>query len=168
MTPPVDPEVLGLGSHLRLVRRDGWEYVEHVKGNDSVAAFATTRAGEAILIEQLRVPVGRRVLELPAGFVEPEETPEEAVVRELLEETGHPAAGPPELLIRAPLAAGVSAGELYLFRVHCGAPVSAGGGVDGEEIQVHLVPLAELTLSNFVGYQAIDWRVPAAIQLATR
>jgi len=166
--PPVDLEVLGLGSHLRLVRRDGWEYIEHVNGNDSVAAFATTPAGEAILIEQFRVPVARTVLELPAGFVEPGETPGEAVVRELLEETGYPAAGPPELLLQAPLAAGVDAGEIYLFRVHCDPPVSAGGGVDGEQIRVRLVPLAELTRSTLAGSEAVDWRIPAAIHLATR
>ena len=81
-------DLLAAGDHLRLLRRHGWEYVEHVGGRDSVAALATTPANEVVLIEQRRPPVEAVVLELPAGIVEPGEPPEHAVVRELMEETG--------------------------------------------------------------------------------
>jgi ADP-ribose pyrophosphatase len=165
MSSPPGPELIVRGDHLQLVKRDGWEYVEHLDGADSVAAFATTTTGEVVLIEQRRLPVDRVVLELPAGIVEPGEAPEDAVVRELLEETGFSAAGAPELLLRAPLSAGLTSSMLHLYRVRCGPRVGPGGGVDDERIDVRLVPLHELAASTLSEYEAVDWHIPAALQL---
>ncbi len=41
-----------------------------------------------LLIHQYRYPVGRYLYELPAGLIEEGETPEEAAIREIREETG--------------------------------------------------------------------------------
>jgi ADP-ribose pyrophosphatase len=162
----VTPEdVVGIGTHVRLLRRNGWEYVEHLDGARSAAALATTADGELVLVEQWREPVGRVVLELPAGLVNPGETPEEAVVRELLEETGFSAAAPPELLLASPILAGVTSNVLHLFRVRCGPRVGAGGGVDGERIAVRLIPLAELPAA-LAAAEGVDWHLPAALYLA--
>ena len=42
-----------------------------------------------LLIHQYRYPLGRYIYELPAGLIEPGETPAQAAVRELKEETGY-------------------------------------------------------------------------------
>jgi ADP-ribose pyrophosphatase len=129
-----------------------------------VAAFATTAAGEVVLIEQWREPVGCVVLELPAGIVDPGETPEQAVVRELLEETGYAAAGPPELLRDSPILAGLTSSVMHVFRLDCGARVGAGGGLAGEQITVRLVPLTRID-DALAAAEAIDWHLPAALHL---
>lgn len=43
---------------------------------------------ETILVEQFRPPVGKKTMEFPAGLIDKSETPEQAAMRELKEETG--------------------------------------------------------------------------------
>ena len=55
-----------------------------------VNVVALTRAGEIVLVRQFRPGIGRTILELPGGTTDPEDaSPEAAVRRELLEETGY-------------------------------------------------------------------------------
>lgn len=51
--------------------------------------FSLTADGKIILVRQYKHGIGRIVLELPAGKIEEGETPEEAIRRELEEETGY-------------------------------------------------------------------------------
>ena len=44
---------------------------------------------EIILQKQYRPPVGKVVIELPAGLIDAGETPQQAAIRELKEETGY-------------------------------------------------------------------------------
>ncbi len=53
-----------------------------------VNAVALTENNKVILIRQYRHAVEEVILEIPGGCIDPGETPEEAVKRELLEETG--------------------------------------------------------------------------------
>lgn len=55
---------------------------------DYAAVVAVTEDGRVPLVRQFRPAVEAVVLELPSGAVEPEEHPETAIRRELLEETG--------------------------------------------------------------------------------
>jgi ADP-ribose diphosphatase len=55
---------------------------------DYVSVVALTAARELLLVRQYRPVVRRHTLELPSGHVEPDEVPEDAARRELLEETG--------------------------------------------------------------------------------
>jgi ADP-ribose pyrophosphatase len=55
-----------------------------------VNVVALTAAQEIVLVRQFRPGIGRTILELPGGTTDPEDaSPEAAVRRELLEETGY-------------------------------------------------------------------------------
>ncbi len=62
------------------------EVVEH---NEVVAIVAIDADDNVLLVNQFRHALGKELLEIPAGGVDGEETPEEAVHREMQEETGY-------------------------------------------------------------------------------
>ncbi len=64
--------------------------VVHHSGGAGVVAL--NRAGEVALVRQFRYAVGREMLEIPAGKMEPGEPPEHCARRELREEAGVTAA----------------------------------------------------------------------------
>ncbi|MDE0103973.1 MAG: NUDIX hydrolase [Bryobacterales bacterium] len=139
------PATIGAGRFLRLVRRGAWEYVERIGVRDVAVLVPITDRGEIVLVEQFRIPVQARMVELPAGLVgdEPhlaEEGLLEAANRELEEETGYRAANL-EVLVQAPSSGGMTS-EVVSFVSATGLErVGEGGGVDGEDIVVHRVPL---------------------------
>ena len=59
-----------------------------IAGRDYVSILALAPEGNVLLVRQFRPAVGAVTLELPAGHVEPDQTPEAAAAAELLEETG--------------------------------------------------------------------------------
>ena len=65
------------------------EIAEH---GASVCVVPIDAEGNALLVRQYRKPAGASLLEVPAGGIDPGETPEEAAIRELQEEIGHTAA----------------------------------------------------------------------------
>jgi ADP-ribose pyrophosphatase len=67
-------------------RRTTREIVEH---SDCVAIVARDGEGRVLLVRQFRQAVGRELLEIPAGGIEPGEDAAECVRRELQEETGY-------------------------------------------------------------------------------
>lgn len=70
-------------------RKDGLEYIRDcVEPGDAVVILPITKENEIIFVKQLREVIGKLALELPAGMIDAEETPEQAARRELEEETG--------------------------------------------------------------------------------
>ncbi|MEE8353897.1 MAG: NUDIX hydrolase [Dehalococcoidales bacterium] len=67
-------------------RRSTREIVEH---SDCIGVVAIDEDDNVLLVRQYRKAIEKALLEIPAGGVDPGETPEEAVVREMQEETGY-------------------------------------------------------------------------------
>ncbi len=147
MHEPLQRRVLAEGRYARLVAQNGWEWAERVNTVGAVVIVAITADRQLVLVEQFRIPLGRRVIELPAGLVgdtfdAQHESLDEAARRELLEETGYEAAAM-EFLVAGPSSPGL-VNEVYsLFLARDARRVAAGGGDASEEIHVHLVPLSE-------------------------
>lgn len=69
-----------------------WDFVERIGNPKIVTMIVQSKLNDKILlIHQFRVPVNAEVIEFPAGLVDKEETLEDAVLRELKEETGYTA-----------------------------------------------------------------------------
>jgi len=139
-------EELGRGRWVRLVRLGKWEFAERVRGSRAVMIAAITDDDELIVVEQHRPAVGGSTIELPAGLVgddSPDELAELAAARELEEETGYR----PSRLIQVAegcSTAGLTNERVTAFVAERVQRVGDGGGVEGENITVHLVPLTEL------------------------
>ena len=143
-----DKTILAEGRHLRFVSRDGWEFAERPHVTGIVVIVAVTPEDKLILVEQYRPPVGRRVIELPAGLAgdidgAEDEDLSEAARRELLEETGY-AAESFVWLCEGPPSAGMSSEVLTFFQAKGLTKVEAGGGDDSEDIHIHEVPLDQI------------------------
>ena len=67
-------------------KRTTREIVEH---DDCVAIVAIDVEDNVLLVRQFRQAIGKELLEIPAGSIDPGESPAEAVRRELQEETGY-------------------------------------------------------------------------------
>lgn len=144
--PDSTAETLYRGSHLHLLRREGWEFVRRAHGGAVVGIVAVTDDRKLVLVEQLRIPVGCRTIELPAGLVGDEGSAEglvEAARRELLEETGYHAEHV-RYLAEGPSSAGLTDETITLVLATGLSRRRAGGGVGQERILVHEVPLAEV------------------------
>lgn len=131
------------GKRVMLRERDGWEFAERIKGKTAVAVIAQTSDGKVILTEQYRRPVDARVIDWPAGLVGDEEGVDdraETAKKELEEETGYDCSRV-ELLAEGPTSPGITSERVSIFRAHDVERTSDGGGVEGEDITVHTVPL---------------------------
>ncbi len=141
-------DVLFQGRALTLKRKGRWEYAERPTARGVVAVLPITAQNEIILVEQFRIPVNTRVIELPAGLAgdvagAETEALASAAQRELLEETGYEAQEM-ERLTEGPSSAGHSTEIITFFRARGLRKIGAGGGDATEAIAVHLVPLATL------------------------
>ena len=89
-----EKQLMYRGKHLQFfVGPDGWEYVQRANSAGGITILAITPEERVLLVEQHRTPLGKTVIELPAGLVEDAEDPEIALKRELKEETGYTCKG---------------------------------------------------------------------------
>jgi ADP-ribose pyrophosphatase len=136
-------ETMWEGRYIVAKREGRWEYVSRAR-NIEAAVILAIEDGHVLLVDQYRVPLKAKCLELPAGLVGDDsagETVETAAIRELEEETGYRAARMVSLgrFFSSP---GMVSESFTLLRAEGLEKVSDGGGVEGEGITVHRVPLA--------------------------
>jgi ADP-ribose pyrophosphatase len=141
-----EPEVVWSGRFIEAKRLGKWEFVSRTRGVGAAVILAV-EDGHVLLVEQYRVPLGARCLELPAGLVGDESEGEAAAVaaiREIEEETGYRAERAVDLG-RYHASPGMSSEGFTLIRAEGLSRVGEGGGVEGENIEVHRVKLEEVT-----------------------
>ncbi len=165
-------ETLAEGTYLGLYKQANWEFAKRPNSTACVGILPILNRDSIILIEQYRIPTQSKVIEIPAGLVgdEPEfadESLAETAKRELIEETGY--SGKITPLIASPTSPGMTPEITHLFAATELTQVGEGGGVHGEDIISHIVPLAELdsflTEKQSQGYD-IDFKIHASLWIA--
>ena len=129
------------GKKIVAYERDGWEFVERKSAKEAVAIVAVAR-GKLVLTEQYRRPVGARVIDLPAGLIE-EHGPAETARRELEEETGF-TCDRVTRIVKATTSPGITSEIVTYYRAIKPVRSGKGGGVQGEDITVHVVSLKSI------------------------
>ena len=138
-------EVMWAGKYVRAIKKGRWEFASRTNEVRAVVIIAEFE-GKTILIDQPRIAVGGRCLELPAGLVGDEDrnaTIEETAVKELEEETGFTATRI-ERLGDFHASPGMLSESFTLVRAHGVSRKGGGGGTEHEDIKVHLVARAEI------------------------
>lgn len=126
-------------------RRGRWEYAARTR-DIRAAAILALDAGDVILVEQYRVPLGKVCLELPAGLIGDETEGEDVLasaVRELEEETGYCAAQW-EVVGEFASSPGMLGETFTLVKATGLTKTGEGGGTAHEDIVVRRVPLARV------------------------
>lgn len=129
----------------RFITKDAWiggqvrqfKMVEH----PGAAATLVIKDGQVLMVEQYRPAANRNMLEIPAGSMDGDETPEQCALRELEEETGYRVEKlhPMGYLYPTP---GYTNEVLHLF---LGEGLIAGEPHpdEGEDIKVRWIPLKD-------------------------
>jgi ADP-ribose pyrophosphatase len=142
-------EVMWEGEFVRALRRGKWEYASRARDIGAVVILAEYE-GKVILVDQPRVAPDCRCLELPAGLVgdqDPNATVETTAITELEEETGFTAERV-ERLGEFYSSPGMLSEGFTIVRAHGVTQIGQGGGDENEDINVHLVPRADIP--NFI------------------
>jgi ADP-ribose pyrophosphatase len=129
------------GKKVLVLERDGWEFVERIKGKSAVVILAVTDDDRILFVEQFRRPVNARVIDFPAGLVgdDGQDDPAETAKKELLEETGY-ACKRVERLTSGPTSPGITSETVTFYAASGLEQRGSGGGVGGEDITVHRIP----------------------------
>lgn len=170
---PEDASLLHGGRFLELCETGGWEFVRRRKVKGTVAIVAVTDDKKLILVEQYRPPMGKAVIELPAGLagdipLQADEPLVTAARRELKEETGYEAKNWTSLC-EGPSSAGLTTETVTFFYATGLAKMGEGGGTEGEEIRVHYIPLQDVLKwcrDQERAGKMIDFKIYAGLYLA--
>ncbi len=138
-------ETVWSGKYITAKRRGRWEYVGRARGIGAAVILAV-EDGHVLLVEQWRVPLQRRCLELPAGLVGDETEGEDvatSAARELEEETGW-RADRIDIVGEFASSPGMVSETFTLVTAHGLTKVGDGGGVPGEDITMHRVALGDV------------------------
>lgn len=145
-------EIVWQGKYITARKQGRWEYVGRARGIRAavILAIDADENGDdhVILVDQYRVPLGKRCIELPAGLIGDDDGAEDedaaaAGARELEEETGY-RADRIAVIGEFYSSPGMVSESFTLLRAHDLTRVGEGGGVESEDITVHRVPLAQI------------------------
>ncbi|MDR2871223.1 MAG: NUDIX hydrolase [Xanthomonadaceae bacterium] len=138
-----EPKIVYEGKYQRMVVRGTWEYCERTHpGGLAAIIIAVTPEHNVLFVEQFRVPLQSKTIEMPAGLVgdiHADESIETSAIRELEEETGW-TAEQAEVLLIGPTSSGSSNERIAFVRATGLRKVGDGGGDASEKITVHEVP----------------------------
>lgn len=107
-----------------------------------VAIVALTPSQEVVLVRHWRYPVNSEFLEIPAGGIDERETPQDAAIRELSEETGYTAQNW-QLLSEYWLGNGAIKCKGYIFLATNAIKDHAAHTESTESIKVETMPLTQ-------------------------
>ncbi len=116
---------------------------ELVRHPGAVAVIPITEDGKLVLVEQYRKALGRAMVEVPAGKLEPGEAPEITARRELEEETGY-ACGELVHVTTFATSPGFADETIHVFAARELRKVdNPAAGDEDEFVEIHEVPLGE-------------------------
>jgi ADP-ribose pyrophosphatase len=150
-----EPELLLEASKFRVVRETAAgpsgkaKTREIIRHPGACVIVPLLNDGRVCLIRNWRIAVGQRLIELPAGTLEPPEPPEVTAARELTEETGHRAAKI-ELLHAFYLSPGILDEKMHLY-LATGLTAGEAAREEGEEIENWILPWDEAVAMIFRG-----------------
>lgn len=144
MAETTKTETLYQGRFLRLMRRGHWEFCARSNSSGVVVILALTDEQRVLFVEQFRPPIGKNVIEMPAGLAgdiagQENEALEQAAMRELEEETGYRAKTIRQLTC-GPASSGMSSEMITFLLAEDLEKVGPGGGDASEDITVHEIP----------------------------
>ncbi|MCS7095596.1 MAG: NUDIX hydrolase [Candidatus Bathyarchaeota archaeon] len=164
----LEEHVLFRGKRLLLAKRvyelDGAKFVaEVVKFGQAAAIVPIKDDGKVIMIRQFRSSLNKWILEVPAGKVDPGESPEEAARRELIEEVGYKA-GELEKLASIYMSPGYSDEILHIFLAK--NLIHVGRNPDPDELIEMVDVKLEDAINMVLSEDAADSKTLSALFLA--
>lgn len=82
------PRITLLEDDIELPNGNATQYLKFQTKGDGADAVAINREGKILLVKEYNHPPQKEMWQFPGGFIDKGETPEQAVVRELMEEGG--------------------------------------------------------------------------------
>lgn len=130
-------------------------------GHAVAALVFDTRQQHYVLTRQYRVGAERELLEIAAGMIDKDESPETAVRREIQEELGYDIDQLTEIVTMWP-SPGTSAETIVVYYAEVSQQTGPGGGLAAEHEQIELVrltreQLAQEKLQDAKTMLAVQW-----------
>jgi 8-oxo-dGTP pyrophosphatase MutT (NUDIX family) len=172
MFRPVDEQVRYRGPYLTIVGAtfeapDGEQFTREFIRHPGAVAAVPVIGDEVVLVRQFRAPLGRDLLEIPAGLLDVAGEPAEAAIaRELEEEAGLRNVGPLELLVDYVPAAGMADHRVAIYLATELEPCAARPhGPEEQHMTVERVPLDRVSELIAAG-DVIDGKTIVGLLLA--
>lgn len=153
------------GTWLSFYKAGHYEFFHRHRKPDAVAIIATTE-NHLILVSQKRPAHDLLILEIPAGLIDPGETPVDTAKRELMEETGFKSKNIRQVIDDVTVSPGICTETLYFVKATDCKKVGKGGGLaeENEHINIILAPLNDL--DNFLKEQKKTHKIDMKIFVA--